>query len=290
MDFAFDRSRHDRAAHLRKDPESWATDDCLFLIIGGEHVATTDGPSLAWFRRSQLPDGELLFLGLHEGQSYGAVLLERIPEEFGPTSIRTLAPQLSPVELSVGIHAIAMGRWLHNNQYCPRCGEEVSVRESGHLLNCPACQTDHFPRTDPAVIMLVLDQQERALLARNSRWPQQWFSTLAGFVEPGESLEDAVRREVFEEVGVVVENVTYLASQPWPFPTSLMLGFYAHASATEIRIDENEIAEARWFTREELRAANQAGEVKLPPSGVSISTWLIEKWLGEQARGGWVQR
>ena len=138
--------------------------------------------------------------------------------------------------------------------------------------------------------MLVLDEQDRALIARNSRWPEQWFSTLAGFVEPGESLEDAVRRETFEEVGVVVDEVNYLASQPWPFPTSLMLGFHAQATTTEIVLDENEIAEARWFTREELRAANHAGEVKLPPSGVSISTWLIEQWLGDKAHGGWVQR
>lgn len=290
MDFAFERARHDRAAHLRKDPEAWATDDCRFLLFSGEHIATAEGPALAWFPRAELPEGTLLFLGEHQGQTYGAVLTDRVPEEFAPTSIRTLAPQLSPNELSIGIHAVAMGRWLQNNRYCPRCGGEVDVRESGHLLSCPACQTDHFPRTDPAVIMLVLDEQDRALIARNSSWPDQWFSTLAGFVEPGESLEDSVRREAFEEVGVVVEKVSYLASQPWPFPTSLMLGFHAYATSTDIEIDHNEIAEARWFTRDELRAANRAGEVKLPPSGVSISTWLIEQWLGEPAHGGWVQR
>ena len=290
MDFAFDRARHDRAAHLRKDPEVWAAAECRFMLVGGEHVATTDGPEIAWFSRSELPEGTLLFLGELEGQRYGAVLTDRVPEEFAPTSIRTLAPQLSPRELSIGIHAVAMGRWLQNNTYCPRCGEEVEVHESGHLLKCPACRAEHFPRTDPAVIMLVLDEQDRALIARNSRWPEQWFSTLAGFVEPGESLEDAVRRETFEEVGVVVDEVNYLASQPWPFPTSLMLGFHAQATTTEIVLDENEIAEARWFTREELRAANHAGEVKLPPSGVSISTWLIEQWLGDKAHGGWVQR
>ena len=135
--------------------------------------------------------------------------------------------------------------------------------------------------------MLVVDEQDRALMARNASWPEHRFSTLAGFVEPGESLEDAVRREVREEVGLHIGAVAYSGSQPWPFPTSLMVGFQARAISTHIEVDADEIAEAVWVTRDELRAANASGAIKLPPSGVSISSWLIEQWMGEPLAGGW---
>lgn len=287
MDFAFERALHDRAAHLRKSPELWQTDDSRYLVLGGEHLATEAGPKLSWLPAGEVPEGIRMFLGERDGHTFGAVLIDRVPQELTPTSVRTLAPQLPAEDLSLAIHAVAMGRWLHNNQYCPRCGEEVEVRESGHLLSCPACGRDHFPRTDPAVIMLVRDEQDRALVARNNAWPEKRFSTLAGFVEPGESLEDSVRREVHEEVGLEIGNVDYLASQPWPFPTSLMLGFHAYATNTDVVTDNDEIAEARWFTRQELIEATKAGEVLLPPTGVSISSWLIEHWLGEDIHGSW---
>src|SRR5690606_24861620 len=144
-----------------------------------------------------------------------------------------------------------------------------------------------YPRTDPAVIMLVTDGDDRALLARNPHWPEGRFSTLAGFVEPGEALEDAVRREVAEEVGLVVEEATYLGSQPWPFPQSLMLGFRARATSTDITVDRDEIAEAQWFTRDELLEAAQQDRIVLPPPGVSISRWLVEDWFGGELPGRW---
>jgi len=287
MSFAFNRAEHDRAAHLRKQPEVWDTEHTKYLVLGGEHVASVDGPSLAWLSRADIPEGILIYLGQLDGHNYAAVLVDRVDQKLAPVGIRTIAPQLAGEELSLAIHAVAMGRWLAGNRHCPACGEEVDVREAGHLLVCPSCGKQHFPRTDPAVIMLVIDINDRALIARNAQWPEKRFSTLAGFVEPGESLEDAVRREVHEEVGIDIGDVSYLGSQPWPFPTSLMLGFHARAASTEIVVDENEIAEARWFTRDELRAATANKEVLLPPTGVSISTWLIEQWLGEKTQGSW---
>lgn len=287
MNFAFARARHDRAGNLRADRERWDSADLKVMVLGGEHVATVAGPHIAWFTREEVPDGEWMFLGEQGGQHYAAVIVPRVPQELAPASVRVLAPQLEPDELSLAIHAVAMGRWLENHKFCPRCGEELIIRAAGHLLHCERCAIDHFPRTDPAVIMLVIDDQDRALLARNAAWHHGRFSTLAGFVEPGESLEDTVRREVKEEVGVTIGDVTYLGSQPWPFPSSLMLGFRAHAVDPTITIDEHEIAEARWFTRDELRETTHSGEILLPPSGVSISSWLIEEWLGEEITGGW---
>lgn len=258
------------------------------MVLGGEHVATVDGPALAWLPASEAPDGEWLWLGEQDGRRHAAVVVEgRVPADLRPVSIRVLAPQLDPGDLSLAVHAVAIARWLASTPFCPRCGSRTEVQQAGHLRKCPECGASHFPRTDPAVIMLITDDQDRALLARNPAWPEGRFSTLAGFVEPGESLEDAVRREVLEEVGVTVGEVTYGASQPWPFPASLMLGFFGTATATDITVDENEIAEAAWITRDELVAYGEAGTLLLPPSGVSISSWLIETWLGKDLTASW---
>ena len=158
---------------------------------------------------------------------------------------------------------------------------------------CPPCGTEHFPRTDPAVIMLISDGTpdvpgERALLGRQPAWPPGYFSTLAGFVEPGESLIDAVRREVLEEVGVVVGDVAYLGSQPWPFPSSLMLGFHGVAKSYDITVDGDELEEARWFTRDEITDLTASGDLMLPPS-VSISRWLVEQWHQGEISGSWLR-
>jgi len=144
----------------------------------------------------------------------------------------------------------------------------------------------HFPRVDPAVIMLPIDSTDQALLGRQSRWPPGWFSTLAGFVEPGESLEAAVAREVAEEVGLTVVSSQYLSSQPWPFPSSMMLGFHAQVIDADPIPDGEEIAEALWVTHEELAAKCEIGEIKLP-GRLSISRWLIERWFGARLPGEW---
>lgn len=284
--FAFDRTRHDRAAHLRADG-GWDTSDLRVLVMGGEHVATVDGPTLRWVDRAEAPDGIWILLGELDGTRHAAVVVDRVPAELQPTSIRVLAPLLRPDELSLAVHAVGIARWLAVTPFCPRCGSATEVRSAGHLRHCPGCGADHFPRTDPAVIMLVTDDQDRALLGHQATWPEGRWSTLAGFVEPGENLEDAVRREVLEEAGVVVDEVTYGASQPWPFPASLMVGFFARATSTAIEVDGVELGAAQWVTRDELRAQGEAGTLLLPPSGVSISSWLIEQWFGEPIEGAW---
>jgi NAD+ diphosphatase len=158
------------------------------------------------------------------------------------------------------------------------------------VLVCESCERQHFPRADPAVIMLVTDggegAQQRALLGRQPVWPQGRYSTLAGFVDPGESLEEAVVREVREEAGIEVTDVTYFGNQPWPFPSSLMVGFFARAVTTEIHLDDDELEAARWFSREEMRAEAEAGTLALP-GGISISRSLIEAWYGGPLPGQW---
>jgi len=159
----------------------------------------------------------------------------------------------------------------------------------GHSTRCPKDGSEHFPRTDPAVIMLVTDPQDRCLLARNAAWPGRRVSILAGFVDPGESAEQAVVREVAEETGIKVGNVRYLGSQPWPMPRSLMLGFRADAPAGQvISVDQDELAEAFWFSREGLAAAIEAGDIALPPS-VSIARHIIESWFGGPLPSTWTE-
>ncbi|EFQ82834.1 hydrolase, NUDIX family [Aeromicrobium marinum DSM 15272] len=284
--FAFDRTRHDRAGHLRAD-DRWREADPRVMVLGGEHVATVDGPAVRWMGLAEAPEGTWIHLGEQDGRQHAAVVVDRVPADLAPVSLRVLAPLLGAAELSLAIHAVAMARWLGSHPFCPRCGAATEVRAAGHLRHCTSCGTDHFPRTDPAVIMLVTDAEDRALLGRQAAWPAGRFSTLAGFVEPGENLEDAVRREVAEEVGVTVGEVRYAASQPWPFPSSLMLGFFGVAETTEIVVDEHEIAEARWVTREELTVLGESGELVLPPPYVSISRWLIETWHGGSIPGHW---
>ncbi|GIJ00381.1 NAD+ diphosphatase [Sediminihabitans luteus] len=200
--------------------------------------------------------------------------------------LRDLLPNLGPDDAALALPAVALVAWHRTHPRCPRCGTPTRVADAGWLRRCPADGSEHHPRTDPAVIMAVLDADDRLLLGHAARWPEGRYSTLAGFVEPGETLEDAVRREVAEEVGVPVGEVTYLGSQPWPFPASLMLGFVARASAVDVRVDGVEVTHARWFTRAELAAAVDDGTVALPGSA-SIARALIEHWYGAGLPGGW---
>jgi NAD+ diphosphatase len=184
-------------------------------------------------------------------------------------------------------HAVALANWHATHTHCPRCGALTGLVTGGHSRLCPVDGSEHFPRTDPAVITLVTDARDRALLARNSSWPQRRVSILAGFVEPGESAEHAVAREVAEETGIAVSEIRYLGSQPWPMPQSLMLGFRARAGGSQlIRVDQEEIAEAHWFSRDGLRASMAAGQVRLPPP-VSIAYRIIESWYGEELPAQW---
>ncbi|MBL1117455.1 NAD(+) diphosphatase [Streptomyces sp. 110] len=285
----------DRSAHHRLD-EAWLAaawshpTTRVFVVSGGQALVddTPDGRTeLVMTPSFEAPPTEnhRYFLGTdQEGVRYFALQKDSLPgrmdQSARPAGLREAGVLLSERDAGLLVHAVALENWQRLHRFCSRCGQRTVIAAAGHIRRCPACGAEHYPRTDPAVIMLVKDDQDRALLGRQVHWPEGRFSTLAGFVEPGESIEQAVVREVAEEAGVTVGEVDYVASQPWPFPSSLMLGFMARATSSRIQVDGEEIHEARWFSREDLRAAIESGEV-LPPSGISIAARLIELWYGE---------
>lgn len=292
---ALSRAGVDRAAHHRVDEPwlaaAWSHPSTRVLpIAGGEAfvVDTGKGTELVMVPSFEAPDsGDRYFLGTDEdGVSYFALAGESLPGRLDgdarPAGLREVGALLPARDAGLLVHAVALENWHRSHAFCSRCGHPTRKADAGHVRRCTSCAAEHYPRTDPAVIMLVTDDRDRCLLGRQSLWPEGRWSTLAGFVEPGESLEQAVVREVAEEAGVRVADVAYVASQPWPFPASLMLGFMAtaHPDGTAITVDGEELSEARWVSREELRAGWESGEM-VPPSGISIARHLIERWYGE---------
>ncbi len=282
------RANHDRSAHLRVDQAAldaaWADPRARVLQVhDSASLLLADGSDLAYLTPGQFnaPVSGAFFLGRDpDGVPYFAVDRELVASgEQRVTHLREITSRLPAGASGLFVHAIGIANWHQRHRFCPNCGSETDVTAAGHVRQCPNCRAQQFPRSDPAVIMLVVDDDDRALFGRAPAWPEGRFSTLAGFVEPGESLEQAVIREVFEEVGVVVDDVSYQGSQPWPFPSSLMVGFHAHASTSEIKIDPEEIAEARWLSRDELIDCGKRGEI-LMPGTISIARWLIERWFG----------
>lgn len=290
---------HDRIGVRRSDDawlaERWADPETRVLVVSGTRIKPVDG-ALPWVSPAEAPDGLRVLLGERDGRAWFAVIIgaETAKAEQGEwTPLRGLLPHLADDTLAgapLVFHALGLAEWLWVTRYCPRCAEPLSPRASGHEL---ACVNGHvqFPRTDPAVIMIVTagepgSDDERCLLGRQAVWPEGRYSTLAGFCEPGETLEDAVRREVAEESGVVVGDVDYFGNQPWPLPASLMLGFVGRAVSTDIAVDHDELEDARWFTRAEMRELAEAGTLVLP-GGVSISRSLVEHWYGGPLPGGW---
>jgi NAD+ diphosphatase len=292
----------DRAAARRED-EAWiaaavAAPETLWapvwrarnlmrdLEAGRPEAVFLTGAAAEALRRA---GGGWAFLGLLEGAPLFAVdvsaaddPLPLLPPEAGQfADLRAAAGLLPPGEASVLAHARALMHWRGRHGYCGVCGSPCAPRSAGHVLHCtnPACAADHFPRTDPAVIMLVA-RGDRALLGHAARFPANMYSTLAGFVEPGESLEEAVAREVFEETGIRVGRVEYHSSQPWPFPGSIMLGFYAEALDETIVLDQAELADARWFTRGQIR--DHAAHGFALPRRDSIARRLIEDWVAAE--------
>jgi NAD+ diphosphatase len=285
----------DRAAHHRLDEAwlaaAWSHPTTRVFVVSGGQVLVEDTPDggteLVMVPSFEAPESEThrYFLGQDaDGVRYFAMQKDALPGRMDavarPAGLREVGALLSERDAGLMVHAVALENWQRMHRFCSRCGERTVVAAAGHIRRCQACGGEHYPRTDPAVIMLVTDEEDRALLGRQVHWPEGRFSTLAGFVEPGESIEQAVVREVAEEAGVAVGEVSYVASQPWPFPSSLMLGFMARATSSKIDVDGDEIHEARWFSREELRQGIESREI-LPPSGISIAARLIEIWYGK---------
>jgi NAD+ diphosphatase len=285
--FAFIAESLDRSDALRDDAAAlsalWPAARVILVDAEGRSFADADGALFAPTGRSiGGGPGLATFLGLRGEQAWFALPAETFEDE-APRRIdlRTAAADWPAFESTAFAQARALLHWRARNRHCGACGAELAFQRGGWQAHCNGCSSDHYPRTDPAVIVAVTDG-ERLLLGRQASWPPQRYSTLAGFVEPGESLEQTVAREVLEESGVRVrlESVRYLASQPWPFPGSLMLGFLAHAEPDTPHTSD-ELEDARWFTREEigaaLRGASGEGGLKLSPS-ISISRWLVEIW------------
>ncbi|MGB3595042.1 MAG: NAD(+) diphosphatase [Ornithinimicrobium sp.] len=203
------------------------------------------------------------------------------PGSKGWQTLREAGEDLGDSDAGVFTTTVALSNWHDRHPFCPRCGGPTEPTEGGWVRVCREDGSQHHPRTDTAVIVAVTDDEDRILLARGPHWPQGRMSVLAGFVEAGESLESAVSREVQEEVGVDVRSVTFRGNQPWPFPSSLMVGFTARAFDTDLTLDPQEIAEASWFARGELAYAVRSGAVALPPR-VSIARRLIEHWFGKE--------
>ncbi|MFT4307257.1 MAG: NAD(+) diphosphatase, partial [Microbacterium sp.] len=215
----------------------------------------------------------------------GAGLLAAVHEAPAPAgwrSLRACAATLTPEELDRAVTAVSLGRWLRDAPFCAACGARTQIAQAGWSRQCPSCGGTHFPRTDPAVIVAITNAAgDRILLGSNAAWPADRYSCFAGFAEAGESLEDAVRREVLEEAGVLVRDPVYQGSQPWPYPRSLMLGFRAVTDAETAQADGEEIVDARWFTRAEIAAAH-AGEGRFTlPGPASIAFRMIGDWLAE---------
>jgi NAD+ diphosphatase len=262
-------------------------------LIQGRQGVFLDGAQAAELLSAADP---VVFLGEWQARAWFALDLSSLtPERFGDAlragefkDLRFASLGLDRGEAAVLAYARALLYWHRRHRFCGRCGAPTTVCEAGHARDCsnPECAKRHFPRTDPSIIVLVTAEhagRRHCLLGRQANWPPNVYSTLAGFVEPGESLEDAVAREVFEESGVRVAAVRYHSSQPWPFPAALMLGFHADAALQPARADGQELEDARWFAYDEMRAALQDKKLFVPPP-VSIAYRLVEAWF--DAQGG----
>lgn len=271
----------DRADILRAEPERVA-----------ELARSADARQLAW--RDGLPaigeNGRLewqevsspdLFLGIDQGQPRFSAT--ELPHSNARAAFNTMGV-LSPAEAPLFAAALSLAWWHSRHRFCANCGRESAIERGGWSRRCPSCSAQHFPRVDPVVIMLA-EHDGRLLLGRQPQYPPGRYSALAGFLEPGESIEAAVARELKEEAGIDVADVSYIASQPWPFPSALMLGCHARALGEELTIDFTELDDARWFTRDEVRAAlaGEDGAAFLPPPRFAIARTLLDHWLNAQA-------
>jgi NAD+ diphosphatase len=284
----------DRSGELRTKPDElaklWKSARILHFASGKFRVKPNyeldfqSAEQIAQLRKdAKFADGEELFLGIDNGISYFAWCSDAMDFESFETlenyqTLRTLGDFLTQLEMGLAIHSQAIANWHHTHQFCARCGAPTLSANGGSLRKCSTDGSEHYPRTDGAVIVLVKDDKDRVLLGRQKVWPEKRFSCFAGFVEPGESFEQTVLREVFEESGIKADEITYLGSQPWPFPASIMISFSAIATnPAAAKADGEEIEEIIWLTREEMCAAIANQSLTLPP-GMSVARKMIEFW------------
>lgn len=282
----------DRDDHTRADPERLAEmrarADAQLLALDGVMPVFDDAGALVFTDLSGVgEDTELVYLGLRDG----APLFVAVPPEGDMRQAVSLREtmmalmRLDVAELALFGGARSIADWHARHRFCARCGGRTRLAKGGWQRDCPSCEAQHFPRVDPVAIMLV-EHEGSLLVGRGRGWPERSYSALAGFIEPGESVEEAVTREVWEEVGVKVGDVSYIASQPWPFPSQLMIGCHGYADRRELTIDETEIEDARWFTRAEVEDAMTNGKDAasfVPPPPTAIAHYLLQHWLEKTA-------
>lgn len=296
----FANSPLDRAAHRRTDA-TWLANAMTqgnsafmplwklnpFVIRGREARAEAGWVTPELVRPLLRPDTLTIFLGEHRSSAHFAIDIsaEADPERSGPLAglgtfadLRTIAEEIDPSDAAILAQAKSLIDWHQRHRFCANCGNPTDMAEAGYKRVCPSCSTEHFPRTDPVVIMLPT-HGDTCLMGRQPKWPPGFYSALAGFIEPGEAIEEAVVRECKEEAGIDVDEVAFHSTQPWPYPSSLMIGCYARARTTEIHLDGNELADAKWFTRDQIRAAMVRGtrELRLPPP-LAIAHQLVKTW------------
>jgi NAD+ diphosphatase len=284
---ALARSTVDRRSDSRGDADwlraAWAKSGRLISLDAGLHAAVDATPSLLWEPAPGAePPTDAVFLGADDEGAYWALDQSDLPVGGGGprrAGLLEIGQHLAARDAGLLTHAVAVLTWHRTHRHCPRCGAETTLAQAGAMRVCSNDGSEHFPRVDPAMIVLVRSPDgSQAVLGRAPAWPERFYSCLAGFVEPGEASEQAVIREVAEEVGIAARDVQYAGSQPWPFPSSLMLGFTAVAEVGELRPQPSELAAAAWFTRDEVLAGLESGELGLPPH-VSIARGLIDDWL-----------
>ena len=277
----------DRSAHLRSDEvylqSSWP--NALVLQFSSEKFASQSN-QLTFVKGASLGeyDSQIdYFLGVKDGENFFLRHLndETLTSEF--KSLRAIGSFLSPRDIGLAVHAQGLANWHSKHPRCSLCGGPTVVVLAGAVRRCPADQSEHYPRTDSAIIVLIKNNKDQILLGRQKVWPKYRFSTFAGFVEPGESFEHCVIREVREEAGVELTKINYLGSQPWPFPASLMIAFEAITDTPELaRPDGDEIEEIRWFSREEMKSAILDKSLILPFE-ISVARQMINAWYGDGA-------
>ena len=291
-------SKMDRAGHLRSNQitldQLWSkakivhfSDGRLAVSASATELRFLSASEVeALIKSGEFKSGEKYFLGLDQldNEPYFAWNSDHPKSEsddapVGYTTLREIGGDLNELQMELALHSVALSNWHNTHPHCARCGAQTSVSMGGAVRLCDADKSEHYPRTDCAVIVLVRDSDDRILLGRQAIWPEGRFSCFAGFLEPGETFEQCVQREVYEESGLAVREINYLGSQPWPFPASIMISFEAITDFPEVaRPDGEEIVEIKWLSRSELKAQVADGSLSMPPS-MSVSRKMIDRWL-----------